>query len=183
MKRTLLFSVLAAALWSCTGSVSTGGNAEPPAAAAEAAEAKPEIVMPYKALYSSDFSMGNPEYTKKVLDMYKALEENRIDDIAQYHADTVTRFNYAQKYITLSRDSLIKVVKKFRSQFKEFSETPEAFMAVHANDKNEDWVLTWIEERVTYPNGRKDSTTYQECWRFNKEGKIYWVDSFAKFAQ
>lgn len=142
----------------------------------------PKVTFPYTATYSSDFSMGNPEYTKIVLDMYKALEENRIDDIGQYLADTVHRYNYAQVHYNLPRAAMLSQLKAFRGQFKEFSETPLSFFAVRSNDKQEDWVVTWVKEKVIFNNGKADSTTYQENWRF-KDGKIYMHDSYAKFRQ
>jgi ketosteroid isomerase-like protein len=105
-----------------------------------------------------------------------------MDDLGQYYADSVYRYNFAQKEIRLTRAEMVDLAKSFRSQFTEFSETPIAFTTLHSNDKNEDWVLTWIKERVTYANGKKDSTTYQENWRF-RDGKIYMVDSYAKYAK
>jgi ketosteroid isomerase-like protein len=140
------------------------------------------VIFPYTPTYSGDFSIGNPELTKKVLDMYKAVEENKMDDLGQYYADTVTRYNFQQKQMVLSREAMVALAKQFRNQFKEFSETPLAFTALHSNDRNEDWVVTWIKEKVMYNNGKVDSTIYQENWRF-RDGKIYMVDSYAKYAK
>jgi hypothetical protein len=176
MKKTILVLLTAGFMASCSNNVP-----ETPAADSTVVVA-PAIVMPYKATYSSDFSMGNPELIKVVLDMYKAVEENRMEDLGKYYADSVIRYNFAQKQIMLTRDEMVKLATDFRAQFKEFSETPLAFTALHSNDRNEDWVLTWIKEKVVYNNGKVDSTTYQENWRF-RDGKIYMVDSYAKYAK
>ena len=178
MKRIALLLAAAACFAACKDSK----PAETPLVETpkEEAESKPAVTFPYTATYSSDFSMGDPELTKKVLDMYKALEAGNVDTLAVFYADTVNWRNFAQENVNLPRQVLIKRIKEFRSQFKAISETPIAFTALHSNDKSEDWVITWIKENVTYPNGRKDSTTYQECWRF-RDGKVYMHDSYAKY--
>ncbi|HEX5667953.1 MAG TPA: hypothetical protein VFX73_04060 [Chitinophagaceae bacterium] len=176
MKKTILVLMTAGFMASCSN------NAPETPAADSTVAAAPAIVLPYTATYSSDFSMGNPELVKVVLDMYKAVEENRMEDLGKYYADSVIRYNFAQKQILLTRDEMVKLATDFRAQFKEFSETPLAFTALHSNDKNEDWVITWIKEKVVYNNGKVDSTTYQENWRF-RDGKIYMVDSYAKYAK
>jgi ketosteroid isomerase-like protein len=181
MKKTILLLMTIGFMASCSNNAPETPAADT-AAIAPAAPAAPAIVYPYTAKYSSDFSMGNPELIKVVLDMYKAVEDNRMDDLGKYYADSVIRYNFAQKEIKLTRDEMVELAKKFRAQFKEFSETPLAFTALHSNDKNEDWVITWIKEKVVYNNGKVDSTTYQENWRF-RDGKIYMVDSYAKFAK
>ena len=178
MKKSLILLAIAGIIASCNNK-----PAEPATEVKEVVpEAAPAVSYPYTATYSSDFKIGDPALTKVVLDMYKNLEGNTVDSVGQFLADSVVRYNFSQKMITLSREDMVKVIKGFRSQFKEFSETPLAFVSLHSNDKNEDWVLTWIKERVTYQNGKMDSTTYQENWRF-KDGKIYMVDSYAKFAK
>jgi len=177
MKKTLILMAIAGFIASCNNK-----PAEPAAEVKETVPETPAVVYPYTATYSSDFKIGDPALAKVVLDMYKEVEDNKMDSLGQYYADSVIRHNFAQKVMKLSREDMVKLAKNFRSQFKEFSETPVAFVSLHSNDKNEDWVITWIKEKVTYQNGKMDSTTYQENWRF-KEGKIYMVDSYAKFAK
>ncbi|HLO82491.1 MAG TPA: nuclear transport factor 2 family protein [Chitinophagaceae bacterium] len=177
MKKTILVLMAAGFMASCNSNAP-----ETPAADTTAVVVAPAISYPYTAKYSSDFSMGKPELIKVVLDMYKAVEDNKMDDLGKYYADSVIRYNFAQKEIKLTREEMVKLAKDFRAQFKEFSETPVAFTALHSNDKNEDWVVTWIKEKVVYNNGKVDSTTYQENWRF-RDGKIYMVDSYAKYAK
>lgn len=178
MKKTILMLLTAGTLASCN----TNAPATSEAKDTTAVPVAHSIVYPYTAKYSSDFSMGNPELTKVVLDMYKAVEDNKMDELGKYYADSVIRYNFAQKEMKMTREEMVKLAADFRAQFKEFSETPLAFTALHSNDKNEDWVVTWIKEKVVYNNGKVDSTTYQENWRF-RDGKIYMVDSYAKYAK
>jgi ketosteroid isomerase-like protein len=179
MKKT--FMILSMAVWAAA---CNNQPAESPVTEAPKAEAAPPKVVshPYTATYSSDFSIGDPELVNVVLNMYKDLEANRLDSLGKYFADSVHWRNYAEADVTLTREGMVSKIKGFRGRFKEFSETPVAFTALHAKDKNEDWVLTWIKERVTYANGKKDSTTYHETWRV-RDGKIFMHDSYAKFRQ
>lgn len=120
MKKTFLALITAGFMASCSNNVQDTPAADSTVTVAPA----PAIEMPYTAAYSSDFSMGKPELTKLVLDMYKAVEENRMDDLGQYYADSVIRHNFAQKEIKLTRDEMIKLSKEFRAQFKEFLKHP-----------------------------------------------------------
>lgn len=180
MKKIFMFMSLAGLLTACNNST------EQPAAEVKeelkeaAVVEKPAVSFPYTATYSSDFSIGDPAMTKKVLEMYKAMEAGQFDSLGQYFSDTVHWRNFAEDDVMLTREGLVSKVKGFRSRFKEISETPISFTALHSNDRNDDWVLTWIKEKVVYPNGKKDSTTYQETWRI-KNGKIYMHDSYAKY--
>lgn len=179
MKKTLL--ILSMSVWAVA---CNNQSAETPMTEEPKAEAVvPKVVShPYTAAYSSDFSIGDPELVNVVLNLYKDIEANRLDSLDKYFADSVYWRNYAEADVTLTKAGLISKIKGLRNRFKEFNETPIAFTALHANDKSEDWVLTWIKERVTYANGKKDSTTYHETWRI-RDGKIFMHDSYAKFRQ
>lgn len=178
MKKIILALAAAGLFAACNNKPEENKVVETP----QVVEEKQPISFPYAPSYSSDFTMGDPQLAKHVLDMYKAVENNQIDSLGKFYEDTVIRYNFNQRLMKLSREEMVKLSKDFRSQFKEFSETPLAWVSLHANDKNEDWVCTWIKEKVTYANGKMDSTVYQENWRF-RNGKIYMVDSYAKYAK
>lgn len=178
MKRNTLIAALAVTLFSCgspTEEKPAGG--EP---AAETQPAAPAVSFPYSATYSSDWKMGNPENAKIVLDIYKAIENNNIDELDKYLADSVTTVSFDNVTSVKSKQDIIKTVKSFRSTFDSINEEFLAFVPMHSNDRNEDWVATWMTERVKRKDGSRDSTTYQETWRF-KDGKIYHRGSFARY--
>ena len=139
------------------------------------------VSFPYSAAYSSDWKIGDAGNAKVVLDLYKAIESNNIDEFDKYLADTVTSVSYDNVTARLPKQQIIKNVKSFRSNFDSLSEEFLAFIPLHSNDKNEDWVATWMTEKVTRKDGSKDSTTYQETWRF-RDGKIYYRGTFARYA-
>ena len=139
------------------------------------------INLPYKADYS-DFKMGDPNHTKLVLDFYKTFEENRMDDGKVMLADTVAvSFADGNKFMGTA-DSLISMGKQVRGSYSAYKVTIDACMAVHSNDKNEDWVLIWDKAYTTDQKGKVDSMGGQSYWQI-KNGKIaFWGESQAKLA-
>ena len=139
------------------------------------------INLPYKADYS-DFKMGDPNLTKLVLDFYKVWEENRMDDGKAMLNDSVTvNFADGNKFMGPA-DSLISMGKQERARYKNLKITIDACMAVHSNDKNEDWVLVWDKSYTTDQKGKIDSMGGHSYWQI-KNGKIaYWGEQQAKLA-
>jgi hypothetical protein len=137
------------------------------------------VSLPYKADYS-DFKMGDPNHTKMVLDFYKTFEENRMDDGKAMLADTVAvSFADGNKFMGTA-DSLVSLGKQVRSSYSAYKVTIDACMAVHANDKNEDWVLVWDKSYFTDQKGKVDSAGGQSYWQI-KNGKIaFWGELQAK---
>ena len=54
-----------------------------------AAPAEAPVSYPFPAMYSADWKIGNPKDVVTVLNVYKAIEENRIDDLSNYLSQTV----------------------------------------------------------------------------------------------
>ena len=181
MKKNHFIALLACTILSCNTPAKEDAKVNNDSTPVTAEAAKPAITLPYTATYSSDWTIGNQDNVKIVLDLYKAFEENKIDDAYnQYLADTVTAQNYDAKHLVLSKQAVIKEAKEFRNTFKSVSEEFVAFVPLHSNDKNEDWVGTWMKERVVRNNGTKDSTYYMETWHF-KDGKVTYRIGFAQY--
>ena len=181
MKKISILGFFVVAAFSC-------GNPSEPAATTEAkkepapdttAKAAP-VVYPYTAKYSSDWKLGDAGNAKLVLHFYKALEEGRFDDLKNYIADTVRILRYDMKAARVSNAEAINKLKDFRARFKTLNEEFIAFVPLHSNDKGSDWVAVWMTEKVVYPNGKKDSTDYQENWLI-KGGKVSYVGGMARY--
>jgi hypothetical protein len=115
------------------------------------------ISYPYQPAYSHDFKIGDPNHSKLVLDFFKAWEENRMDDMRTMLTDSVwVDFSDGEKF-SGTKDSLIKGGKDFRSMFSSVSVSVDGWIPVHANDKNEDWVLVWSKDINTDTKGKVDS--------------------------
>ena len=140
-----------------------------------------KVNLPYEADYA-DFKMGDPNNTKLVLDFYKVFEENRLADGRSMLNDSVSvNFADGNKFMGTA-DSLLALGKQVRASYSAYKVKIDACLSVHANDKNEDWVLLWNKEYTTDQKGKVDSAQGQSYWQI-KNGKIaYWGELQAKLA-
>lgn len=179
MKKNKFLPAIALLLFSCGNPAEENKSSEETTPASTETPA-PAVIYPTTATYSSDWKIGDPENAKTVLNLYKAIENNNIDEFDKYLADTVMSVSYDAVPYTGSKQDVIKKVKAFRNDFDSLTEEFLAFVPLHSNDKNEEWVATWMTERVKRKDGSRDSTTYQETWRF-RNGKIYYRGAFARY--
>src|SRR5262245_1948655 len=85
MKPLLIALVASSFLFACNNEKKT----EETAASTEEKKDQVAVSYPYKAEYSSDFSIGDPNHAKMVLDLFKMWEENKVDDMKPLLADSV----------------------------------------------------------------------------------------------
>jgi len=130
----------------------------------------------YKATYSSNWKIGNPENVKIVLDLQKAAERNDFDGIkALIHPEI---------YISAGNGSEIKGIEDFTTMFEPylkntmFSIKPAVWVSV-VNETGDEWVLLWTEEETTAKDGTKSGIEAQESFRII-DGKIGVVNQFQK---
>ena len=117
------------------------------------------IAYPYKAGYSTDFSMGDPNHAKIVLDLYKMWEDNRIDEMKTLLADSVSiDFPDGNKFNDNKVDSFINFAKQIRPTFSSVKVVFDTWMPLHVNDAKEDFVLVWSRDYNTDMSGKVDST-------------------------
>ena len=131
------------------------------------------ITYPYKAMYS-DFKMGDPAHAKMVLDFYKMWEDDKLDDMKAVLADSVgVNFADGNKFMSTS-DSLIKLAKQVRSGLSSVKIRMDAFMPVHNNDKNEDYVLIWETDFNTDKSGKLDSSGTHAYFLIKNNKIAFW---------
>lgn len=146
--------------------------------ATTAAVTEPAITMPYTAGYSSNFSPGKQEDALTVLNSYKAWENGDMAALAATFADSIAiNFPDGSKFYG-TRDSAIGDAKKYRDGISSVKIDMDAWIPMHNNDKNEDWVLVWYKEIDTRKNGKTDSTYYHDL-NLIKSGKIAFIQSMA----
>jgi hypothetical protein len=137
----------------------------------EAGTSTTDVTMSMKPSYSSSFTMGNQKYAAMVVQgSWKDWDDNKMDSMKNWMADTVVAFQSDNKMIK-GLDSLTAYWKKGRAMYTSITDTLNAAMAVHSTDKNEDWALVWVTSMSTDTSGKRDTSYYQETWRFNKDGK------------
>lgn len=180
MKKLLFVSLLLSILFSCKEAEKTEPVAEMPTVAAPV---DPVVNYPFQATLASDLKLGNPQNTVRVMEMYKILEAGISVDslLLPYFAETVTSVAFDEKKFNGPSSEFVKKVSKFRSQFKSVNEEFLTFVSLRSDAQDIDLVSVWFKERVVRSNGKADSTLYQENWRLNKEGKIYYRTAFARY--
>ncbi|HYM93651.1 MAG TPA: hypothetical protein VET23_05890 [Chitinophagaceae bacterium] len=175
MKRLSITMVAACLLFACNNKKTdeTSGKTEDK-------KESTAVTYPYKAVYSSDFSMGDANNAKTVLELYKMWEDGRVDDFKSLMADSVSiNFPDGNKFKDNTVDSLISFAKQARKMQSSVSLVFDAWMPIHVNDKNEDYVLVWYREYETNLKGNMDSTRGHAYFQM-KNGK---VRSWSEFDQ
>jgi len=173
MRSIILTSIVAFVFSSC--------NQGTPAAETKkdsTAETKPavKISYPYTANYSSDFEIGKPENAKAILDLWKAYEVDKFDEVKNLFADSVT-IQFENFTFHGSRDSTVKEAKASRGQFTSCVDSLDAWVSLHSKDKNEDWVSVWGREYTTNKKGKKDTADLHEIWQL-KNGKVSFMSQY-----
>ena len=139
------------------------------------------ITYPYTAMYTHDFSMGDPNHAKMVLDFIKSWEDNKMKDMRPMLADTMAvDFSDGSKFMGTA-DSLLSMGQIFRNQFSSVRIAVDAWMPVHSNDKNEDWVLVW-EKDYTTKDGVSDSIGSHAYYQIKNNKIAYWSELQSKLA-
>jgi hypothetical protein len=134
-------------------------------------ETKNAVSLPYSAVYSSSFKMGNPAYSAMILQgSWKDWENNTLDSMRKWVADTIVAYHSSNK-VSIGVDSLQARWKRDRDALSSTIDSIHAVIPVYSTDKNEDWVLVWATAIDTKLDGTKDTIAIMETWRINKDGK------------
>jgi len=76
-----------------------------------------------------------------------------------------------------TRDTVMYYASKFRDSLSKVEMKMDAWVPLHTEDKNEDWVSVWYTEIDTYKTGKVDSAYYQDDNMLDKNRKIVFSDS------
>jgi hypothetical protein len=133
--------------------------------------------LPYTAMYSSNFRIGNPTYSSMVLNLWKDWDDNMLDRHVNWFADTL-QYLSSTGNVTKGQTNVLDLVKKSRNSFTASKTTLDAWIPLKSVDKNEDWVALWGQETDTYPDGHTDVYDLHEIWRINKDGKIDMIKQY-----
>ncbi|MFL5742628.1 MAG: hypothetical protein ACJ75B_20565 [Flavisolibacter sp.] len=149
-------------------------NKEPKVESASTVDStsKEKISYPYDIKYSSQFEMGDPNQSKVILNLWKDFDNGNLSDSKQYFADTVDIHLAGGMMMHASKDSIISAVQRHRDMLSAVTSAVQAVMAFRSTDRNENWVSVWGDEVDTHKDGKIDSVSLQETWRFNKDGKV-----------
>jgi hypothetical protein len=124
------------------------------------------------ATYSSSFETGDISFAEKAVQgSWKSWEANTMDELSSYFADTVALYYGDGTEFIGPKDSVIANWKRTRGSLTSVVDSVNAYTTVTNKDTKENWALLWVSDYSTDDKGVKDTTFYQETWRFNKDGK------------
>jgi hypothetical protein len=135
------------------------------------------VSFPYTALYSSKFSVGTDSNSLAVLSNYKAWEAGDMDAFRNTLGDSISFYFSNGERFKGTRDSVMYYASKFRDSLSKVEIKMDAWIPLHSEDKNEDWVSVWYTETDTYKTGKVDSAYYQDDNMLDKNGRIVYSDS------
>jgi len=130
------------------------------------------VALPYTAAYSSKFSVGKDSNSLMVLNNYKAWEDGDMNAFKNTLSDSFTIYFADGGKFSGTRDSAMILASAFRDSISKVELKIDAWVPLHSEDRNEDWVSVWYKEIDTYKNGKIDSAYYQDDNMLDKNGKI-----------
>lgn len=137
------------------------------------------VAYAYPVTYFSEYDKADPKYAQIILDIWKDYDNNTFANHRDAFADTVAMDFSNGSTFTGSKDSLLAMMNKYRSQHDAASSTVQVVETVKPKGKDETWVSVWGTEYDT-DKGKKDSVHLNENWMFNKDGKIAYMTLLAQ---
>ena len=126
--------------------------------------------MPYKAGYSSNFTIADQSYTNKILTLWKDYEENALDRHLDWFADTVS-MSWMNGQTVKGKTENLSGAKAFRGTQSNLKISLDASVSLKS-DKGDNVVCVWGTEEFTDQSGKHVVNHLQEVWGFNKDGKV-----------
>ncbi len=171
MRKILILASLAA-LAACTSNKTDEAKEDSMKSASSDSSRRDTLAYPYTPQYSSKFEIGDPNNSMNVLKLYKDWDNNTLENSKNTFADSVLMVFSDGTVLSGTRDSVFNVVRKMRAAMGSITSDLVAWTPLKSTDKNEDWVSIWNTEHRTAPNGKMDSSFYQETWRLTRDGKV-----------
>lgn len=177
MKRLSSAIVAAAILIACNNEKKTDESK-----AADQKEAAAGISYPYTPAYSADFSMGDANHSKMVLDLYKMWENGKIDDMKPLLADSIFIDGPDGFKFSNTLDSCISLMKQIRATYKSIKPVFDTWMPIHHNESKEDYVLVWNRDYSTTTDGKQDSIRIHAYFQIKNNKVRGWSEFQQKLA-
>ncbi|MBS1523923.1 MAG: hypothetical protein JST50_23170 [Bacteroidetes bacterium] len=133
---------------------------------------------PYKAEYSSNFTIADQSYANKILTIWKDYEENMLDRHLDWFADTVS-MSWMNGQTVKGKAANLQGAKEYRGMLKNLKISLDASVSLKS-DKGDNVVCVWGTEEYTDKDGKKAVNHLQEVWGFNKDGKIDMMLQYAR---
>lgn len=126
---------------------------------------------PYKVALTK-LSFGNDQYTKFVLNAWKAYDDNKLDDIGFIISDTI-RAGMADGQMVRGKEAFTNSLKTYRGGFASVASRVTAITTLKSvNNPQHEYTLIWGEELGTKKDGTTQKFSLHEVWVFDQGGKV-----------
>ena len=136
-----------------------------------------EVYYPFSPRMDVDFEKGNKNYANIVLNIWRGYQSGNIKGYRKYFADSVNLF-FHEKLLQGKTEDVLKLYQDRREKLATVQAHVEYWQPVYVKNKEEHWVLLWVNQEATDKNKKLDSWSMHQVWKFNAEGKIYMVQEF-----
>ncbi|NTS42500.1 hypothetical protein HRG84_16480 [Flavisolibacter sp. BT320] len=126
---------------------------------------------PYKVALTK-LSPGNEQFTKYVLNAWKAYDDNRLDDIGFIISDTVFA-SFPNGQTVKGKEAFMQGLREHRGQFASAVSRVTACTTLKSPDEAmNEFTLIWGEELDTKKDGTVQRFSLHEVFVFDKAGKV-----------
>ncbi len=122
--------------------------------------------------YSASFVMDDAKNAETVFALWSDWKAGDLSKSRAHFDDSLALFMADGSSMIGPTDGILKNMQDYRNSFKGMEVAIDAIFAVKSTDKDEHWVAVWGSEIQTDMNGKVDTISLQETWRFNKAGKV-----------
>ena len=129
--------------------------------------------------YSGSFEMADEANLQVANDWLDAILNKDADAAAALLADSVSIYTWDGSVFISSRDSIMQLFNGFVNAYTDIQIVKLAGVSVHSTDRNADWGMIWISEKVNRPDGSSESMVFQENFEI-EDGKIRSVRQYGQ---
>jgi hypothetical protein len=135
------------------------------------------VYYPYSPRMDIDATAGNNQKAAKVLSAWQGYIAGNIRNYKNIFADEISMI-FPDTKISGSRDSILELFQKRIQHLSTLQPHFNFWHPVYEAEKNEDWVLLWLNEEGTLHNKQINSQSVHQIWKFNTDDKIYELQEF-----
>lgn len=129
--------------------------------------------------YSGSFEMTDNSSLEVTNAWLEAVINKDTEAAANLLADSVSIYLWDGATFVADRDSIMQLFQGFVDSFTDIQITKLAGVAVHSSDRNHDWGMVWVNEKVNRPDGTSETMVFQENFQI-ENGKIRSVRQYAQ---
>lgn len=127
---------------------------------------------PYKIDFNN-LSTGTDAYSKKVLNAWKAFDNNQLAESADLFTDDVKAY-FPDGSVIKGKEQFFKLSVQYRNSLAAVSSTVDACTTLKSPaHPGIEVTVIWGEETDTQKDGSIVKTAVHEAWFFNKAGKVF----------